>query len=681
MKEEKEQIVLDSIVKLIDDTIADQNEQYIQDCSSLNKEKEVHWDELSQMDEADEAFSISQIRTRESQLIKRGHEALKLMEIRDNPYYGRIIVGFDEDDKEDLRIGYLTVSDKYENPVIVDWRNDIAKLYYDAKVGKTSYTCPNGVVDCNLETRQQIEIVDGKVTRVVDTDIHVDDTFLQEVLAGSSSGKMRDIVTTIQEEQNEVIRNMNDKNLIVEGRAGSGKTCVGLHRLGYLLYKDRFSSSNNMLIFSPSDVFSDYISDVLPALKENNVMHSTFKNFARAFLKGYEKLESYTQFLAKYRNKENNQKTNALNKFKFSEEFHSLLDEFIKRKADSYRFSKDFSLNGLKIKVERLNELLETDFKGYPLDEKIGRIMDYLNLSKYDAKFDDKTWYNKILRELVPSISIRNIYNEFLTSEEFKNASGFTDKLQHGQIIPYPDIIGMLYLKFELFGYPENKRFRHVVIDEVQDYTPMQLKMIKKMLNGATFTVLGDSDQTINPYYKYETLQDMEKVLGKSRYVELKKAYRSSPEIMEYATSVTGKEVEAVRNSQNIPVVKKEVDKKDLFTTLVKDVLDLKENGFKRICIITKSLKDAKAIYDGLKDDIDEITVLNDDTEYSEHNTTIAPVFVAKGLEFDAVINYNNKEDSYDENDKCLYYVACTRAQHSLTIYNEPEKVMRKGVK
>ena len=248
-------------------------------------------------------------------------------------------------------------------------------------------------------------------------------------------------------------------------------------------------------------------------------------------------------------------------------------------------------------------------------------------------------------------------------------------------VLPYPDLIAMLYIKFELFGYPENNRFRHVVIDEAQDYTPMQLKMIKKMLNGASFTILGDSDQTINPFYKYDSLEEMEKVLGPSKYIELKKAYRSSPEIMEYASKVTGKEIQAVRNSQNIPVVTKEVSREELFTTLVKDVLSLKENGFERVCIITKNLNEAKAIYEGLKDEIENITILSEDEKYSDSKTTISPVYISKGLEFDAVINYNSKENSYGEEDKYLYYVACTRAQHSLTVYNEPEKVMKRGVK
>ena len=681
MKEEKEQVFLDSVTQLIDDTLKEQGDIYDREVTVLTKDKQVHWDELSQMDDVDEAFSIHQIRKKEAELMGRRKEAIQLKSVREKPYYGNIRIAFDDTDKEEYRIGYMTINGKDGFPIVIDWRNDIAKLYYDAKTGKTSYTCPNGEIDCVLESRQQIDIEKGKVKRVVDTEIHVDDDFLQEVLAKSSSGKMKDIVTSIQEEQNEVIRNMTDKTLIVEGRAGSGKTSVGLHRLAYLLYKDRYSTSNNMLIFSPSDVFSDYISNVLPALKENNVMQSTFKNFSESFLTGFERLESYTEFVARYYNGENSERTNQLNKFKFSSDFSKLLDEFIMKKADSYRFRKDFSYNGINIKVEKLNELLETEFKGYQLDEKIKRIVDYLRVARLDGKYDNEAWYNKFFRELVPSPSIRSIYNEFLASEEFKEASGYTDRISHGMVLPYPDLIAMLYIKFELFGYPENNRFRHVVIDEAQDYTPMQLKMIKKMLNGASFTVLGDSDQTINPFYKYDSLEEMEKVLGASKYIELKKAYRSSPEIMEYASRVTGKEIQAVRNSQNIPVVTKEVSREELFTTLVKDVLSLKENGFERVCIITKNLNEAKAIYEGLKDEIENITILSEDEKYSDSKTTISPVYISKGLEFDAVINYNSKENSYGEEDKYLYYVACTRAQHSLTVYNEPEKVMKRGVK
>ena len=338
--------------------------------------------------------------------MERRKDAIKLKSVREKPYYGNIRIAFDDTDKEEYRIGYMTINGKDGLPVVIDWRNDIAKLYYDAKTGKTSYTCPNGEIDCVLESRQQIDIEKGKVKRVVDTEIHVDDDFLQEVLAKSSSGKMKDIVTSIQEEQNEVIRNMTDKTLIVEGRAGSGKTSVGLHRLAYLLYKDRYSTSNNMLIFSPSDVFSDYISNVLPALKENNVMQSTFKNFSESFLTGFERLESYTEFVARYYNGENSERTNQLNKFKFSSDFSKLLDEFIMKKADSYRFRKDFSYNGINIKVEKLNELLETEFKGYQLDEKIKRIVDYLRVARLDGKYDNEAWYNKFFRGIQRSIWI-----------------------------------------------------------------------------------------------------------------------------------------------------------------------------------------------------------------------------------------------------------------------------------
>ena len=412
MKEAKEQVFLDSVTQLIDDTLKEQGDIYDREVTVLTKDKQVHWDELSQMDDVDEAFSIHQIRKKEAELMGRRKEAIQLKSVREKPYYGNIRIAFDDTDKEEYRIGYMTINGKDGFP---------------------------------LESRQQIDIEKGKEKRVVDTEIHVDDDFLQEVLAKSSSGKMKDIVTSIQEEQNEVIRNMTDKTLIVEGRAGSGKTSVGLHRLAYLLYKDRYSTSNNMLIFSPSDVFSDYISNVLPALKENNVMQSTFKNFSESFLTGFERLESYTEFVARYYNGENSERTNQLNKFKFSSDFSKLLDEFIMKKADSYRFRKDFSYNGINIKVEKLNELLETEFKGYQLDEKIKRIVDYLRVARLDGKYDNEAWYNKFFRELVPSPSIRSIYNEFLASEEFKEASGYTDRISHGMVLPYPDLIAMLY--------------------------------------------------------------------------------------------------------------------------------------------------------------------------------------------------------------------------------------------
>ena len=683
MDYEREKEYLEKILKIIHTQIDELGDKFDEAYKKLCNDNKMHWEELPS-NIFDRSISESNLKSQVEVLDRKLVEGRRLIAAKDSPYFGLIGVSFDEDDKEDYRIGYTTIYDKYGDPVILDWRTKIAELFVNSKLGKTSYQSPTGeTIECNLDTRKQIKIKNAKLERIVDTDVHIDDDVLQEVLSKSSDSKMRNIVSTIQEEQNEVIRNIKDKTIIVEGKAGSGKTSIGLHRLAYLLYYDRKSTSNNMLIFSPSDVFSSYISSVLPELGEENVLETTFKDFSESFINGFSKLESYTEFVAKYYNNENTEEKNKLNEFKFSKEFKKILDDFVIKKSSTYHFRDDFSMNGLTIVKDYLNNLLDSEsFKGYPFYERVDMLADVIikNIKEKNL-FTKEKLVNKLKSELVTSYSHRKNYNEFLESDEFKEASGMTDKIQNNKYLEYPDIIGMLYLYFEMFGYPENNIIHHVVIDEAQDYTPLQLTMIKKMCDGATFTVLGDSDQTINPYYKYNSLEEMKEVLGISKYMELNKAYRSSPEIMEYASKITDKPIVSVRRSENVPVDIKEVDKKDLFTTLVKDVLNLKENGYERICIITKNNNDAKAIYEGLKDEIDNITILSDDKKGLEYKTSISPVYISKGLEFDAVINYNNKEDEYEDKDKYLYYVASTRAQHSLTIYNEPEKILKKGVK
>ena len=201
------------------------------------------------------------------------------------------------------------------------------------------------------------------------------------------------------------------------------------------------------------------------------------------------------------------------------------------------------------------------------------------------------------------------------------------------------------------------------------------------MFNGATITALGDANQTVNPYHKYDSLEEMKKELGRTaKYMELNKAYRSSPEIVEYAKEIIGDDkIEAVRNKTGNPVIIKDVDKKELFSTLVKDILDYKKQGFDRICVVTKSDKEAKAIFEGLKDSVDNLCVLCD-SEDTNDKLLIAPSYNAKGLEFDAVICYNDYDNTYKEDERYLYYVVITRAQHSLTVYNEPKELkMKRG--
>ena len=651
-------------------------ERGIDDVRTLSK---YQWDYKADMDEFELANSTYSINRHATVTNEQISGLRKLKSALSSPYFGKINVSFDEDDKEDYYVGVTSIDDS-NGVSVIDWRCPLASIFYNAKIGKTSYKAPLGIIDCKLEQRKQIKIRNQKIERIIESDIHIDDDVLQEVLSKSSNEKMKNIVSTIQEEQNDVIRNINDKIIIVQGCAGSGKTSIGLHRLAYLLYNDQKSKSENMLIFSPSDVFSEYISGVLPELGENNALQTTFKDFANTFVKSYHTLESYTDFISKYYNGLNTEEQNKLNKFKFSDEFMKAIDEFVKRKSDEYTFEDGITVGSTFLPGYYLNKFLNTDtYKNKSLTDKIDMLTDDLCISDFNKDFKYKRQIKSNLKLALDKINAKALYNEFLSSPEFVDRFGKKDKARDNRFLSYPDTIGLLYLYFEMTGYPKNDLIHHIVIDEAQDYNPMQIKMIKKLFNGSSFTILGDANQTINPYHKYDSLKEMSKYLGNSSYIELNKAYRSTKEIMDYTNAYVANQVESVRNRGNNPVKVKDVSKKDLFKELVTDIKELKENGNERICIITRSKNECDAIYEGLKDDIENLTVLTDKTDSIHTNMLVSPAYMAKGLEFDAVISYNDKSNPYGDEDKYLYYVACTRAQHNLLVYNEPEKIKKLG--
>ena len=680
----EEQQYLDTTIDVIKKQIAAKEKVCQAGYDRATELGKYHWENLSAMDFIEKASSYETIERHATFTNDELKQLRQLKKALSNPYFGSIVLDI-EGEQETYHIGITSIMEDLDF-YVTDWRSPIASTFYNSRLGETKFKAPDGFISCNLKQRKQIKTEDGKVKRIIDSNIHLSDDELQEVLSKSSSSKMKNIVTTIQEEQNDVIRNLKDKKIIVQGCAGSGKTSVALHRLAYLLYNDQKSTSENMLVLSPSDVFSDYISNVLPELGENNVLQTTFSDFANAFVKGFDKIESYTEFVARYYDGLNSNEENKLNKFKFSSEYQKALDKFIKRKADAYRFRDDFSFNNQTIPVDYLNKIVE-GLDNMPLYDKINELTDEV-MKLYPKKTDMKksTLRRKIALEFVkPEFNPKSLYNEFLQSDEFIEAYGKAGNKITKKVIEYPDLIGLLYLNFEMLGYPSNDLIHHLVVDEVQDYSPIQMEMISKMFSGATITALGDANQTINPYFKYDSLEEMKKTIGStSNYMELNKAYRSSKEIMDYASDLIGDDkIEPVRESNNEPVKKIEVSRDNLFKQLVSDILDLRDKGFQRICIITKSSNEAKAIYEGLKGFIDEIEVLTPDSQ-NEPDFLVSPSYMAKGLEFDAVINYNSIDNPYEEEDKYLYYVACTRAQHDLVLYNEPkklEKVMKDGRK
>ncbi len=679
LKDSEEQLYLDKTIDIIKKEISKQEDTCESGIENIQELSKYHWENKEAMDDIEFANNVFYINHSAILTNNQIDRLRKLRRALKNPYFGKIKVDFDDDEVESFHIGFTDIMDNYEQ-VVSDWRSPIATLFYNSKLGNTSYDAPMGKIDCTLLNRKQIKISHGKIEREVDSDIHLGDDELQEVLSKSSDGKMKNIVTTIQEEQNNVIRNVKDKRLIVQGCAGSGKTSVALHRLAFLLFNDKKSNSSNMLILSPSDTFSKYISNVLPDLGENNVMETTFSDFANAFINKFDKIESYTEFVSKYYDGLNNSEENKLNKFKFSPLYRDALVKFIAKETASYKFNNDIIIGDISIPSDVLNKLLDSStYKNLGLQERLDLLADDIKtLSKKYTNFNTNTIRNILGKELMKKkVDPRILYNRFLESDEFKETYGKKGNKLNKKLLNYADLSGMLYLYFEIVGYPNNNIIHHLVIDEAQDYSPIQVEMISKMFKGASITLLGDCNQTINPYHKYNSLQEMQDIIKDSRYIELNKAYRSSPEIMNYVSKIIDDDkIIPVRNSNNKDVKVKEVSKEELYSMLVSDLMTLKENGAKRICIITKSAKESKAIFESLKDRIDNLTVINENNDLCD--TSISPSYLAKGLEFDAVILYNDIENTYNSEDRYLYYVACTRAQHDLIIYNEPDDIKKK---
>lgn len=643
--------------------------------AEIQEMKKYLWDNNAMLDDAEIVSGMYNVNCDVSYTNENIKKLMKLKKSLENPYFGR--VDFESDGfSEPIYIGINGIA-KDLNFYVFDWRTPIASLFYNYGTGPASYETPMGTISGNISLKRQYKISDEKIERCFNSDLNIDDEYLQEILANASSEKMTNIVNTIQREQNEIIRNVSDKYLIVQGIAGSGKTSVALHRIAYLLYKKKNLSSNNVLIFSPNDVFSQYISNVLPELGEDNVLQTTFSDFASAYIRDFKEIESFTQFIERYYKSDSiSEEEYKTTKYKVSNDFKSLIDNYIERYRENMSFIKPIIINGKSIKIADLNRLLKITFGKFPLSERIDRISEYI----CDQNNISYKKYGKTIREKIKTIvnfdlDVKKMYEDIISSDQFKECAGLKENAEFklGKQLKYDDLLPLMYIYFEMNGYPNNNSIRHIIIDEAQDYSLLQFYMLKKIFYTASFTVLGDIHQTINPYYIYDNLNDVNSIFeNKGRYIELNKTYRSSQEIIEFTNQILGLDnVCSVRKDNAIPVTMRSVPKEQAVNQIMQDIEFMRENGIKRIAIITKNNAETLELYDKLKDQLDDINIIQQNAKAGIGNMVILPSYISKGLEFDGVIAYTDENHEYQEKDKYLFYVVCTRAQHNLTVYNQ----------
>ena len=667
----KEEKILSKVQKLLGDTLTSLGKDVYHDEEDFTEFKKMMWENSGSFD-AGEMQQVMVATSQEAErVLQKQRYFKKLCQIKNKPYFASIVFKDDRGKIWNIYISLTYLKDDDFNNILYDWRSPICSLFYDYEVGPCSYIAPGGEYFGELKRKRQYKIENCKLIGVFDNSLNIDDEILQEVLARESSDKMKNVVNTIQQEQNQVIRNLEDHNLIVQGIAGSGKTTVALHRIAFLLYRLENLSSNNILIFSPNPIFTEYISDVLPSLGEDNTLQTTFNDYLSYSINEYKEVEPFTDFVARYYTYQVDDV--ELVKYKQSDEIIDDLDKYLNYYVERAEFVESFYEDEINyVDREQINHLLHYKYDRLPLFERVEEIAEKLSSDFYDGSCKKKGTFRKLLKEHANfKRDFKEIYKGFFLSPFCKVTltEREIDKFIKKKVLYYEDSLLFAYIKGVLAGFPYEQQIKQVVIDEAQDYNKLQYIIISKIFARADFTILGDINQNINPYYHYNSLEELNNIFKNgSKYLELLKTYRSSPEIIEYTNKILNlNHVNAIRRDNHKPIVFRR-HLEDLKEQLLLDIESLKEN-YASVAIITKDDREAEKIFNLIKDDV-SISYINLETKKFKRDLILVPAYLAKGLEFDSVILYNDRKNSYKKNERNLLYVACTRAQHELYIYN-----------
>ncbi len=632
-----------------------------------------------------------------------------------SPYFGRIDFMEDgEENAEKIYIGIHNLSKGTTREILVyDWRAPISGMFYDFETGRCSYECPAGSISGNMLLKRQYKIEDLHILYMFDSSVSINDEMLRDILGKSTDNRMKTIVTSIQREQNVVIRNSRDRILIVEGPAGSGKTSIALHRAAYLLYKYRDSiKSENILVFSPNHVFEDYISNVLPELGEEDIKRSTFAGFFANMLEVKCRIETANEQMEFILTSNPNKIRLNCIKFKASPEYLTILKKYVQQlesgmglgfedlsyngktviAADEiYRlFKEDYSLFSYAKRLEKLRQrlfyLLEQFTEGVPEnalqedysaaeEERIfasQKLMDELESVKNNimqmTDFDVLLLYKNLfrnIRQLAEYAGIQEI-------EELDNMSIYSaNRLEQG-IINYEDAAPLIFLKTVLDAGINAKSVKHVIIDEAQDYTIIHYEVFKKVFEHCNMTILGDMNQSINGYMNVGSFDNISGVFTEkyAKSISLTKSYRSSKEISDFCNEIlmSSTNPEQLNRHGNKPKIIK-TDRSALYKRIAGDITELKNSNYKLIAVICKTAGQCSAAYKAIKPYFD-ISLISNQNEVYHGGVVIIPSYLAKGLEFDAVLVCSAEDTDYCEaEDRRLLYTVCTRALHELYLY------------
>ena len=656
---------------------------------------EYYWENYTEMDQYGyENFDNQQALLHE---INASNEKIELRrrfrKMMDSPFFGRVDFCYEgEDEPEIFYIGIANLAEENGGlPLIYDWRAPVSGLFYDFDKGPASYQAPLGEIHGDIAAKWQYKIRGGKMIYEFESDVKIDDEILKAELGSNGDVQLKNIIRTIQKEQNAIIRNTSDRIMVIQGAAGSGKTSIALHRIAYLLYHDRKNlKSSSVLVLSPNGVFSDYISHILPELGEENIREMSFDLFAYKRLKNvvsdcedrYDLIERQIAGLC----------DEKLLKEKLSRDFLDRMEGYLVELEDSLMNFRDVEHRGVVKKEQEIIELFYFKFMDIPLLSRMDAVAEYFideveTLKGFDLPDEEREAVKSRFYRMYETRDLYVLYNRFLRQEGFPSLPQVQYEKRK---LRYEDVYPVLYLKYRLETQQEDSGVRHLIVDEMQDYSMIQYLIIQRLFK-CRMTILGDREQTMDGEQQ-DVLTFLPKIFGKDiRRIVMNKSYRNTVEIASYANKLAGITEVELFERHGKPVVEKEFPGLEEALESVVRELRLEKQAvlagnadegvediisYETAAVIARTADEAREAYYILKERLEaegfdtkeRLSLLHRDSTNFKKGLTVTTFYMAKGLEFDQVFSVFPGEDRSPIVERARY-IAATRALHELYMY------------